>query len=62
MINSCVAFLSIPGMPGLLHLNVLILSTPVLMHGGLICIAVCLSVTGPKFRLENNSYLMKYSG
>ncbi len=36
------------------------LSTPVLMHGGLICIAfclsvrlsVCLSVTGPKFRLD----------
>ncbi len=25
------------------------------MHGGLICIAFCLSVTGPKFRLDKKS-------
>ncbi len=39
------------------------LSTPVLMHGGLICIAFCLSdVTGPKLKLlENNSHLKKHS-
>ncbi len=37
--------------------NPLFLSTPVLMHSGLVCIAlsVCLSVTGPKFRLDNKS-------
>ncbi len=44
--------------------NPLLLSTLVLMHGGLICIAFCLSVclsaclsvlwTGPKIRLGNN--------
>ncbi len=28
------------------------LSPPVRMHGGLICIGFCMSVTGPKFRLE----------
>ncbi len=28
------------------------LSTPVHMHGGLICIAFRMSVTGPKFRLD----------
>ncbi len=38
----------------------LFLSTPVLMHGGLICIAFCLLVTPPKFRLEVNSYHRKY--
>ena len=47
------------------HLVIQFLSTPVLMPGGLICIAFCLSVrlsvTGPKFRLENNSYLRKCS-
>ena len=39
--------------------NVTFFSTPVLMHGGLICITSCLSVCPvvchPKFRLENNS-------
>ncbi len=32
------------------------------LHGRLICITICLSVrrTGPKIRLENNSYLGKY--
>ncbi len=42
------------------------LSPPVCtLHGGLICITFCLSVclsvwTGPKIRLDNNSYLGKY--
>ena len=36
------------------------LSPPVLMHGGLIVIALRLCVTGPKIRLEKNSYLKKY--
>ncbi len=35
------------------------MSTPVLMHIAL-RLSVCLSVTGPKFRLDNNSYLRKY--
>ncbi len=38
------------------------LSTPVHVHGGLLCIGWRPSVvTGPKFRLEINSYLRKYS-
>ncbi len=38
----------------------MLLSTPVLMYGGLISIAFCLSVTPLKSTLENNSYLRKY--
>ncbi len=41
------------------------LSPAVLMHGGLIsiafCLFVCLSITEPKCRLENNSYIRKHN-
>ena len=44
----------------------ILLSPPVLMHGGLLCITFCLCVTWPKFRLDQkslvkNSYVGKYS-
>ena len=47
--------------------NVIFQPTCAILHGGLICIAFCLSVclsvwTRPKIRLENNSYLGKYYG
>ena len=38
-----------------LCLLLLFLSTPVLMHGGLLCTAFCLSVAGPKFCLDKKS-------
>ncbi len=35
--------------------HIIFFSTPVLMHGGLLCTAFCLSMTGPKFKLDRKS-------